>query len=1529
MGIHPFQIADLNWNFLGTSSENRTEGSIASEFSIVPDNVNGNSSRYLKLQAAWADVNIGATSGSPNNDSFGQSTGVGNGNSTSAPYRPNGGYFVRGLYFTNTAVPSNDATGPYRVGYIGSFIAGLLQLDYGQDTNASGGVPTVDYEPIYSHAVATWPMTASPAKQWRDPVNPPSDGTDQIVNSSSALTRTAYMPSSYMIFHIDSSGTLGTPNAVTFHMENRASLRMAGYSDGNGQSNFTPNYAGSVADSTGTENAYNSDPLRQNSGLGSSQTDLFHEYWQVTGTRPLNSRGLSMHLAKVHDNSFLAMAYPYEEDGVTLGPGITLSSNLIQAPFTYANDQQEYVWAGGRDRGASINSTSVSSNVVTFATPFNNYTTGDIVLIQGLNTHSELNGALLTVNSGATSTSFSANWVHADYTPSSETQGGTACKFQDFRVRQHATFIINEEYYGFVMDTKCSIWSNKNSMFPLLFVDLASTWTGSTAKRIAGVASVPVFNNTTATQAWQVFFLSEDGKLARYDFTQTNGVLELAGSGSFSFASNAPAVAAAGEAYGSLRARSVRATITNIAITSNVLTVTANNDFEAGEIVNLSGLTTATFLNNQTVTVVTPGVSTFTAAYTHADYASAADTGTATGYSLWALYGTMSPDPRLTQPGLTHTARIGVVRYLIGTGVWGSITFSGNTGRHNGRSLAEMIVARDNNANKSVLYILCEDVTVTGGGPFSVSNAFTQTFPQTFNVNWQVMAYDPDAAAWNTSKINGTTLLQYGTNFGPNATSMNDSIHFWFYDINAFLHDIAPNKILVQPNWTLGGNGGSSALQVLDVSGSTSALANANLTTITPGTLISGNTGSDPVAINHARDFQTNGERTAMLVHDQIRTTSGNSVNLYLAPPSYNWASPTLLQVLQRNSYTGNPAQINSVQKDFWSYISLINVQGNFGNKFAWTFPTMLTDNYMHFVRGSSNNDGLPQNAIYGRAFGQTIGYLPTYWKWTGSAWTMADSWTDAASNPRGVAAPNSNIALPYGLQAQFGPSGATSYTSGEFHTWNMCYGNTKFARKLRQSYAQFAGQTFTNTDTRTLASQNALGMYLIDTDLGSVSLTPPTSQTPHTAATTNPNLGWNTQTTWNKLDVANAPFDATAFQIVWTPSNFNNATFSFTPAINVTGTTPGPYSWSTFQVQASGESNPSTHPAWNAVDGCPQDYWQSNTGASGTLAIDLGSAQTVLTYGFRPLFNSSDILDGSCPKAWTLEGSNTSLTSGFSTIDTRTNQTPTTRSVAYTVGSPGSFRYYRMNISASQTGAQPSLSMFQLNTSALASTVNFSEMVFYAYGSQVTASYHYPWIRNWQMARGITLEISTNGGGSYSTVFAPGGTPPLWRAHNGYVYTFTRQTAVTNVRITCQHGFNYNTTPDANNQPQITGFGPFYFIDYGVSQATLDAARLGSSVAPNGTAARGSFDPECLGVATDVPNISIDSANPSLLTPYSNLVDGAVHGFWDFNPVPLTGFKMHPFFGFTFFQNAGPNGALSNQSGTNAVINYQWGRRV
>src|SRR5271168_1090618 len=71
-------------------------------------------------------------------------------------------------------------------------------------------------------------------------------------------------------------------------------------------------------------------------------------------------------------------------------------------------------------------------------------------------------------------------------------------------------------------------------------------------------------------------------------------------------------------------------TITNVVILTNVLTITAHNTFTVGAQVNLIGLTAATFLNSQTVVITSSTGTTFTATFSHADYTSTPDTGTAT-----------------------------------------------------------------------------------------------------------------------------------------------------------------------------------------------------------------------------------------------------------------------------------------------------------------------------------------------------------------------------------------------------------------------------------------------------------------------------------------------------------------------------------------------------------------------------------------------------------------------------------------------------------------------------------------------------------------------------------------------------------------------------------------------------------------------------------------------------------------------------------------------------------------------------------
>lgn len=72
------------------------------------------------------------------------------------------------------------------------------------------------------------------------------------------------------------------------------------------------------------------------------------------------------------------------------------------------------------------------------------------------------------------------------------------------------------------------------------------------------------------------------------------------------------------------------AAITNIAITSNVLTITAANTFSVGQEIIPSAINVATFLNGKILQVLTANATTITANFVHIDYVSAANTGTLT-----------------------------------------------------------------------------------------------------------------------------------------------------------------------------------------------------------------------------------------------------------------------------------------------------------------------------------------------------------------------------------------------------------------------------------------------------------------------------------------------------------------------------------------------------------------------------------------------------------------------------------------------------------------------------------------------------------------------------------------------------------------------------------------------------------------------------------------------------------------------------------------------------------------------------------
>ena len=126
------------------------------------------------------------------------------------------------------------------------------------------------------------------------------------------------------------------------------------------------------------------------------------------------------------------------------------------------------------------------------------------------------------------------------------------------------------------------------------------------------------------------------------------------------------------------------APITSVSVNgSDVATVVCNNTFKAGEHVSFSGLTSATFLNGQTVQITSATTSQIVFSFTHAAYGPTADTGTATlnpyvqlGFSQ---SGSFSPPYALTFGSPVTAGNIIIVIVFSNAGSGGAAGLTGVT----------------------------------------------------------------------------------------------------------------------------------------------------------------------------------------------------------------------------------------------------------------------------------------------------------------------------------------------------------------------------------------------------------------------------------------------------------------------------------------------------------------------------------------------------------------------------------------------------------------------------------------------------------------------------------------------------------------------------------------------------------------------------------------------------------------------------------------------------------------------------------
>jgi len=124
--------------------------------------------------------------------------------------------------------------------------------------------------------------------------------------------------------------------------------------------------------------------------------------------------------------------------------------------------------------------------------------------------------------------------------------------------------------------------------------------------------------------------------------------------------------------------------------------------------------------------------------------------------------------------------------------------------------------------------------------------------------------------------------------------------------------------------------------------------------------------------------------------------------------------------------------------------------------------------------------------------------------------------------------------------------------------------------------------------------------------------------------------------------------------------------------------------------VSASSASAGAAH---QAHDSSSVSYWSPAAGLPAWLKVDFGSAKTIRSYSVRSDFTNVDQRPNSCPTVWTIEGSNDNTNwTVVSTVDD--SEYDTFVIGHFQIDDPGSYRYYRINISAVKSGTQPRITM-------------------------------------------------------------------------------------------------------------------------------------------------------------------------------------------------------------------------------------------
>ena len=284
-----------------------------------------------------------------------------------------------------------------------------------------------------------------------------------------------------------------------------------------------------------------------------------------------------------------------------------LPSAEVLYRFTNLNRSQAFAFA-------SVTSVQITSNVLT-VTAVNTLSAGQIVQFYSMTgANAFLNGAVVLIAS-ASGTQFTTNYVHANFGPSAEANGFVLLASQSVTLG-----VLSQEDPSVSGQVACSAFD------AIISLDTANDY-------IMPVGNAPVVWPSNGITAGETTSLHEGtgriyGSTPVQSIQVTSNVLTVTPQSGNRFSPWILGTSFIFEGFTTATYLN-KAVITSISITSNVVTVTCANAFGSGQNIRMFGLTSATFLNWQTLTVTTASGTQFTAPFTHANYGPTADTGTA------------------------------------------------------------------------------------------------------------------------------------------------------------------------------------------------------------------------------------------------------------------------------------------------------------------------------------------------------------------------------------------------------------------------------------------------------------------------------------------------------------------------------------------------------------------------------------------------------------------------------------------------------------------------------------------------------------------------------------------------------------------------------------------------------------------------------------------------------------------------------------------------------------------------------------